>query len=479
MENYRRQLRTVLGIELLLVAVVAAFVFLFWRGVCSDSWQSCLGQNRMMAPLAFFLLSIFRPLLLTPLVILSLIGGEAFGTVWGTLLTSIGATLSSLLVYIPSRHLSERFLRPWIETNLPATWRLIRTQDYKIVFASRWIPFFPFDLMSILFGVAGFRLRSVVIATFLGVLPETYVFSLLTSESGTSRIGATITSVSILAALTLLPLLILEVVDRKNGNGLWLRTMRMAGEIKSEIVLNNRINVRREYVKGKTPVLLLYGFFSSRKATQDMEAMLRSRGHEVITFNLGGLFGVFNTRNIREVAKFIDEKLAVQRKRHGFEKIHVVAHSKGGLVALWWLLKLGGSRYCDKFISMGTPYKGSVWTYLALMTPVGFFWRDLWQMRPGSEFLTDLNTSPIPEGLKIYCFYSDADRVSSGKRALFEPTRALGPASGEKVVSKEGDIIAVPIDDMPHFNFLDSHSIADRISAILGEGGGADNSLVK
>ncbi|NBO34198.1 MAG: hypothetical protein EBV02_07520, partial [Actinobacteria bacterium] len=41
---------------------------------------------------------------------------------------------------------------PWMGRNLPSTLRFIRTQDYKLIFAARLIPIFPFDLVSFFAG---------------------------------------------------------------------------------------------------------------------------------------------------------------------------------------------------------------------------------------------------------------------------------------------------------------------------------------
>jgi pimeloyl-ACP methyl ester carboxylesterase len=174
-----------------------------------------------------------------------------------------------------------------------------------------------------------------------------------------------------------------------------------------------------------------------------------------MSFNLGGLFGVFFTRGIRETAKFIDIKIRRQINRHNFKKVHIVGHSKGGLVALWWLLKLGGNKYCDNVITMGSPFSGSIYTYLALMTPLGFIWRDVWQMRPGSEFLRDLHGLKFPRNVKVYCLYSEKDRVANGENALF------------KTPFGQSQIVPIPMNHISHFEFLYRRDVGDAIAAIL------------
>ena len=100
---------------------------------------------------------------------------------------------------------------------------------------------------------------------------------------------------------------------------------------------------------------------------------------------------------------------------------------------------MGGSKYCDKIITMGTPYHGSSWSWLGLFTPIGFVFRDLWQMRPGSSFLKSLHNSPVPKGLTIYNFYSKRDIVAKGDSAIF--SLSMSPRQ----------VVPVPMHETTHF----------------------------
>src|SRR5690606_31629256 len=251
------------------------------------------------------------------------------------------------------------------------------------------------------------------------------------------------------------PLLIMEWIGRGRGTGLWQLMGNMYREILYEVRANNDIVKRHQFDKDKTPVLLLYGFFSSRRTVTVLERMLTARGFQVMSFNLGGLLGTFFTRGILETASFIDYKIKRQFERHGFKKIHIVAHSKGGLVALWWVLKLGGSQYCDRIVTIGTPFRGSSLVYLALITPLGFFWRDVWQMRPRSMFLKSLHDVTIPEDVHIYCLHSERDKVASGKQGVFQP----------RIPS--ANIHPVPMHHLSHFEFLYRRDVGDTIAHIL------------
>ena len=451
----KKQFKAALVIEILILSIMGLIGFGFWSSICSGSLSSCVSGDELLGVPQFIILSLLRPLFFTPIMIVSMIGGGTFGPIEGTLLTAFGAACSSLLIYLPGHILGQKLVRPWLSANLPATWNLLRTQDYKIIFITRWIPIFPFDLCSLLFGVANFHSRRVFVYTFFGVLPEAYIFA--TFAGSETTLGRSVFNLLAFAILTALPLVLYEWLFRRKGSGLWTQLKRTYYEVVYEAKINNNIPKTQEFTPGTEPVILLYGFFSSRRALTIMERLLNHRGLSVMSFNLGGSLGVFFTRGIKETAEFIDEKIKRQIERHGFKKVSVVAHSKGGLVAMWWLLKLGGSKYCDRIVTLGTPFKGALITYIALSTPLGFFWRDLWQMRPGSMFLKRLHALKVPENLKIYCCYSSRDRVATDRSGIFEPT-----SEGSKK-----NVVAVPMHHVGHFEFLYRRDVGDSLVKIL------------
>ncbi len=447
-----RQFRIALTIEILILAGLLSIGLIFWHVVCDETMKTCFAKDDVSSIFGFLLLSSLRPFVFSPLGQAAYIAGDSFGLWLGTLLTAFGAALSALVLYFPGHVIGKKIVRPWLSSNLPSTWQLIRTQDYKLIFVSRWIPIFPFDVFSLLFGVADFHAKRVFIFTFLGCLPEVYFFASIGEGTNSSIVYKGLTTISVAAALMTLPLIIYEFVMRKKGASLWTAAKRVYYELLYEARVNNDIVRTAHYSGDKTPVILLYGFFSSRKTLAVMEKLLTRQGYEVMSFNLGGSLGVFFTRGIPETAEFIDRKIQRQIKRYGFKKVHIVAHSKGGLVALYWLLKLGGAKYCDKVITMGTPFKGTWLTYLAIFTPLGFFWKDVWQMRPGCTFLKNLHKSPAPPNLKIYCLYSKEDKVAVDKAGVFQ---------------YEGEVTGIPMHHLSHFQFLARRDVAATVTKIL------------
>ena len=453
----RRQFRVVLGFQVVILMIMVAMGTGFWLTVCDGSLETCVNPGNPLSSIYFLFLTLLRPFFFTPLMVPAIIAGSTWGALPGAAMASLGATLSSLLLFRVGSLFGGR-VRPWLSSHLPDTWQMLRNHDYKIVFITRWIPLFPFDLLSIAFGGMGFRPWRMAVATFFGTLVESWVFSSIGSRGGVAASMTTVAHLMVFACVTAFPLLIYEYLFRKRRSSFWKQIRRTWDELAAEVRLNTRVQARRSFDPAKTPVLLLYGFFSSRRDVTMMTDLLEKKGVEVLTFNLGGLLGVFFTRNIRETARHADRKIKRRMERYGFNKLRIVAYSKGGLVALWWALRLGGHRYCDRIISLGTPYRGSRLALAALFTPLGFFWRGVWQMRPGSRLLRDLEVSEQPESLTLYCCYSDRDSVAPGERGIYLNSN---PAS-------RGRIIPVKM-TQAHMEFLYSPEVVNRLAGLLQE----------
>lgn len=235
---------------------------------------------------------------------------------------------------------------------------------------------------------------------------------------------------------------------------MWIRLKEMWKELLFEIRLSNIVIREKKHDSEKIPVFLVYGFFASRKTLTVLGHLLERRGFEVITFNLGGMFGVFSTKGIPETAIAIERKLSRYVEKHGIEKLHIIAHSKGGLVAFWWLLRLGGSKYCKKLITLGTPFDGTYWTWLSFLTPLGVFMPDMWQMRPGSGFLETLKNLKIPEDVFIYNIYSDQDSIATGERGVLKSKHYK-------------QIKPIAMHHVHHDDFLKRRDVCDTLAYIL------------
>lgn len=98
-------------------------------------------------------------------------------------------------------------------------------------------------------------------------------------------------------------------------------------------------------------------------------------------------------------------KLYNLQARHGFRRLHLVAHSTGGLVARTFLARHGtGFPYVKLFVSISTPWGGESLAALGVhglpaSVPV---WHDL---QPGSRFMLTLFERKLPPGTEYYLLF--------------------------------------------------------------------------
>src|SRR5690606_913362 len=104
---------------------------------------------------------------------------------------------------------------------------------------TRWIPILRFDISSILFGRSDCRFRSVLIATFIGVIPECYMFARISGNPSADLITSTMSSLTIVGFAALIPLLLYEIISRKRGSSLWNRVKGVYRELVFELRANN------------------------------------------------------------------------------------------------------------------------------------------------------------------------------------------------------------------------------------------------
>jgi len=158
------------------------------------------------------------------------------------------------------------------------------------------------------------------------------------------------------------------------------------------------------------PVLLLHGFMTTRRAVDVLERRLRRDGYTVFSFNLGGVQQVIR-RGIDDLADHVRTKVERIYGRHpGMGPLTVVGHSQGGLVACWYVKKLGGWRRARAVVTLGTPHHGAPAAFAAL--PLGLLAPALFQMSPRSRFLRRLEKGSWPPGVRLTSIWSRQDLLT-------------------------------------------------------------------
>lgn len=149
----------------------------------------------------------------------------------------------------------------------------------------------------------------------------------------------------------------------------------------------------------RIPVVLVHGLVDNSSVFTVMRRSLRRRGFSTVcSWNYSPL-----VRDVAHAATDLGRHLERVCRETGYDQVHVVGHSLGGLVARFHLQCQGGDRVAS-LITLGSPHGGSVWAH-ALPTPL------VRQLRPGSDLLRRL-AAPAP-GVRtpVTAVWSDLDQM--------------------------------------------------------------------
>jgi triacylglycerol lipase len=155
----------------------------------------------------------------------------------------------------------------------------------------------------------------------------------------------------------------------------------------------------RDVEAAGTPILLVHGMVDNRAIFTVLKRRLRKRGFgRVLTINYSPV-----TNDIRQAARDLAVEVEAVIAETGFERIHVVGHSLGGLIARYYVQRLGGDERVHTLVTLGSPHQG---TLTAHLLPVHL----CRQLRPGSDLFSEL-ASPGTCRTRFVAYWSDLDQL--------------------------------------------------------------------
>lgn len=155
-----------------------------------------------------------------------------------------------------------------------------------------------------------------------------------------------------------------------------------------------------------TPILLIHGLVDNRSIFALLRRQLRRRGFgRVWTMNYRPW-----TADIRAAARQLGSSIEAICEQTGYERIHVVGHSMGGLIARYYVQRLGGDARVHTLVSLGTPHNG---TRAARLVPRGV----CRQLSPGSDLVAELNAPVESCQTRFVSFWSDIDALIVPKQS--------------------------------------------------------------
>lgn len=177
------------GLGLLLgVGLLLALLFVPWSSWALGLVEWIRGAGAL-GVVVYVIAYFAATLLLLPGSILTAGAGLAYDPLWGTLLVSPVSVLSAAVAFLLGRGVA----RNWVGRRIARYPRFsaideaIGDSGFKIILLLRLSPIFPFNLLNYALGLTRISFRDYVVASFLGMLPGTFLYvylgSLVTSAS--------------------------------------------------------------------------------------------------------------------------------------------------------------------------------------------------------------------------------------------------------------------------------------------------------
>lgn len=141
-------------------------------------------RGSRIAPLIFVPVYALAVALAIPGTLPTLAGGAVFGLWWGTLFNWLGATIGANLAYLLARFLGRDGITQLLGEKAEG-WsarsrldRAVKAHGFRGMLTLRLIPVVPFNALNFGGGLVGMRWPTYALATGVGILPGTFVYTM-------------------------------------------------------------------------------------------------------------------------------------------------------------------------------------------------------------------------------------------------------------------------------------------------------------
>ena len=173
--------RKVLWKVIFLLALVGVMTGLALAGI-KKGWyepyyiEALLRDLGVFAPLGFMILMAFAVVtIVLPSIVLDAVAGVVFGPFWGTVYAVLGAEAGALIAFFTARKLGREAIARLLKKDIAFCDMCARRQFPLVIFITRLIPIFSFELVSYGAGLTAIPTGVYAISTLLGMIPPTFL----------------------------------------------------------------------------------------------------------------------------------------------------------------------------------------------------------------------------------------------------------------------------------------------------------------
>ena len=190
-----------------------------------------------------------------------------------------------------------------------------------------------------------------------------------------------------------------------------------------------RIWLGRDRMAADRPVVLLvHGYGCNRGAWWWLRRHLERAGFAVATVNLEPPY-----TDIAHFVTQLDRRIESVCSETGCERLILVGHSMGGLVARAYLVRFGSGRV-SRVVTLATPHAGTALAFLGIgknarqMEPTSVWLKDLWRDQPDIPMVsirTSHDNFVVPQDHQRYPPARDVELPALGHLAMLFSSRTL------------------------------------------------------
>lgn len=167
-----------MGLALFFTLGGARYLSLEALGERRAALQDFVAANRTVAVLAFIATyALVAALSIPGATVFTLASGFLFGVWLGGAATVVGATIGAVVVFIAARAAAGDVLRRKAGPAIARIEQGVRENAFSYILSLRLLPVFPFWLVNLASGFVDIPLRTYALATFLGIIPGTFIYA--------------------------------------------------------------------------------------------------------------------------------------------------------------------------------------------------------------------------------------------------------------------------------------------------------------
>ncbi len=189
---------------------------LYWPSLVQHQaeWTADVAAHPVAAPFVFIGIYTVAVALSLPVGLwLSLLGGLLFGTWLGGVLTVVAASTGAIMLFLLARGLLAPFFEQKLGSRIAKLRPGLERDGFGYLLALRLMPVFPFWLVNLAPALIGMRLVPYASATFIGMIPTSFVINAMGAGLGsTIAAGIQPSAAMLLRPEILLPLLALALL---------------------------------------------------------------------------------------------------------------------------------------------------------------------------------------------------------------------------------------------------------------------------